>query len=80
MPSFNYSILFRETLLTVKLTINISLNAAGSPAGEPCGRTCLEERDNQWLGVTLSRQPGENGSIVVGIKWARPSRFWNQTF
>lgn len=41
-------------------------NAVGSPTGEPCGKTCLEERDNQWLGVTLSRQPGENGSIVVG--------------
>ncbi|GAB1286479.1 Alpha-4 integrin [Apodemus speciosus] len=37
----------------------------GSPSGEPCGKTCLEERDNQWLGVTLSRQPGENGSIVT---------------
>uniref|UniRef100_A0A8C5Z559 Integrin subunit alpha 4 n=1 Tax=Marmota marmota marmota TaxID=9994 RepID=A0A8C5Z559_MARMA len=42
----------------------------GSPHGEPCGKTCLEERDNQWLGVTLSRQPGENGSIVAcGHRW-----------
>uniref|UniRef100_A0A8C6WD99 Integrin alpha 4 n=1 Tax=Nannospalax galili TaxID=1026970 RepID=A0A8C6WD99_NANGA len=42
----------------------------GSPNGEPCGKTCLEERDNQWLGVTLSRQPGENGSIVAcGHRW-----------
>ncbi|XP_048201099.1 integrin alpha-4 [Perognathus longimembris pacificus] len=42
----------------------------GSPNGEPCGRTCLEERDNQWLGVTLSRQPGENGSVVTcGHRW-----------
>ncbi|XP_043433141.1 integrin alpha-4 [Prionailurus bengalensis] len=42
----------------------------GSPTGEPCGKTCLEERDNQWLGVTLSRQPGENGSIVAcGHRW-----------
>uniref|UniRef100_F6ZZX8 Integrin subunit alpha 4 n=1 Tax=Equus caballus TaxID=9796 RepID=F6ZZX8_HORSE len=42
----------------------------GSPSGEPCGKTCLEERDNQWLGVTLSRQPGENGSIVTcGHRW-----------
>ncbi|XP_041495733.1 integrin alpha-4 [Microtus oregoni] len=42
----------------------------GSPTGEPCGKTCLEERDNQWLGVTLSRQPGENGSIVTcGHRW-----------
>ncbi|XP_006864071.1 PREDICTED: integrin alpha-4 [Chrysochloris asiatica] len=42
----------------------------GSPHGEPCGKTCLEDRDNQWLGVTLSRQPGENGSIVTcGHRW-----------
>ncbi|XP_012884259.1 PREDICTED: integrin alpha-4 [Dipodomys ordii] len=42
----------------------------GSPNGEPCGKTCLEERDNQWLGVTLSRQPGENGSVVTcGHRW-----------
>ncbi|XP_008136965.2 integrin alpha-4 isoform X2 [Eptesicus fuscus] len=42
----------------------------GSPQGDPCGKTCLEERDNQWLGVTLSRQPGENGSIVTcGHRW-----------
>ncbi|XP_037706387.1 integrin alpha-4 [Choloepus didactylus] len=42
----------------------------GSPNGEPCGKTCVEERDNQWLGVTLSRQPRENGSIVTcGHRW-----------
>ncbi|XP_019608390.2 integrin alpha-4 isoform X1 [Rhinolophus sinicus] len=42
----------------------------GSPGGEPCGKTCLEDRDNQWLGVTLSRQPGENGSILTcGHRW-----------
>uniref|UniRef100_A0ABM5EV69 Integrin alpha-4 n=1 Tax=Pogona vitticeps TaxID=103695 RepID=A0ABM5EV69_9SAUR len=42
----------------------------GSPQGGKCGKTCLEERDNQWLGVSLSRQPGENGSIVAcGHRW-----------
>ncbi|KAM5267767.1 integrin alpha-4 isoform 2-T5 [Hipposideros larvatus] len=42
----------------------------GSPDGEPCGKTCLGERDHQWLGVTLSRQPGENGSILTcGHRW-----------
>lgn len=51
------------------ITDDIISNAVGSPGGEPCGKTCLEERDNQWLGVTLSRQPGINGSIVVG--------YWN---
>ncbi|NXB99618.1 ITA4 protein, partial [Orthonyx spaldingii] len=42
----------------------------GYPSGERCGKTCLEERDNQWLGVSLSRQPKENGSIVAcGHRW-----------
>ncbi|KAM6332806.1 integrin alpha-4 [Podargus strigoides] len=42
----------------------------GNPRGERCGKTCLEERDNQWLGVSLSRQPKENGSIVAcGHRW-----------
>ncbi|XP_019378406.1 PREDICTED: integrin alpha-4, partial [Gavialis gangeticus] len=42
----------------------------GNPAGEFCGKTCLEERDNQWLGVSMSRQSGENGSIVAcGHRW-----------
>lgn len=39
----------------------------GNPGGERCGKTCLEERDNQWLGVSLSRQPKESGSIIVCI-------------
>ncbi|XP_035757337.1 integrin alpha-4 [Egretta garzetta] len=42
----------------------------GNPNGDYCGKTCLEERDNQWLGVSLSRQPKENGSIVAcGHRW-----------
>ncbi|NXW93360.1 ITA4 protein, partial [Alopecoenas beccarii] len=42
----------------------------GDPRGERCGKTCLEERDNQWLGVSLSRQPKENGSVVAcGHRW-----------
>lgn len=56
----------RITLFSRQLLIKLFSNAVGSPFGDPCGKTCLEERDNQWLGVTLSRQPGENGSIVVG--------------
>ncbi|KFQ16878.1 Integrin alpha-4, partial [Merops nubicus] len=42
----------------------------GDPSGVFCGKTCLEGRDNQWLGVSLSRQPKENGSIVAcGHRW-----------
>lgn len=46
---------------------HIGLCVIGNPNGERCGKTCVEERDNQWLGVSLSRQPKENGSIVVCI-------------
>uniref|UniRef100_H0VEQ4 Integrin subunit alpha 4 n=1 Tax=Cavia porcellus TaxID=10141 RepID=H0VEQ4_CAVPO len=42
----------------------------GSPTGEPCGKTCLEERDNQWLGVTLSRQlPCFVSLVTCGHRW-----------
>ncbi|KAI3356102.1 hypothetical protein L3Q82_017363, partial [Scortum barcoo] len=30
-----------------------------------CGKTCEAEQDHQWLGVSLSRQPGDNGGHVV---------------
>ncbi|KAM3608330.1 uncharacterized protein V6R79_023077 [Siganus canaliculatus] len=30
-----------------------------------CGKTCEAESDNQWLGVSLSRQPGDNGGHVL---------------
>ncbi|XP_041857597.1 integrin alpha-4 isoform X2 [Melanotaenia boesemani] len=30
-----------------------------------CGKTCEGESDNQWLGVSLSRQPGENGHVLA---------------
>uniref|UniRef100_A0A7N8YRG7 Integrin alpha 4 n=1 Tax=Mastacembelus armatus TaxID=205130 RepID=A0A7N8YRG7_9TELE len=30
-----------------------------------CGKTCQAESDNQWLGVSLSRQPGDKGGHVL---------------
>lgn len=30
-----------------------------------CGKTCESEIDNQWLGVSLSREPGKKDGIVV---------------
>ncbi|KAF2987493.1 hypothetical protein EK904_002534 [Melospiza melodia maxima] len=42
----------------------------GHPSSNYCGKTCVEERDNQWLGVSLSRQPKEDGSIIAcGHRW-----------
>ncbi|XP_027445374.1 integrin alpha-4 isoform X1 [Zalophus californianus] len=70
----NASVVNPGAIYRCKIGKNPDLNCEqlqlGSPNGEPCGKTCLEERDNQWLGVTLSRQPGENGSIVTcGHRW-----------
>lgn len=42
----------------------------GNPLGEFCGKTCIEERDNQWMGVSLSRQSGKDGHLVAcGHRW-----------
>ncbi|CAN9497605.1 unnamed protein product [Ophioblennius macclurei] len=30
-----------------------------------CGKTCEAESDHQWLGVSLSRQPGGNGGHIL---------------
>ncbi|KAM9342286.1 integrin alpha-4 [Pholidichthys leucotaenia] len=36
-----------------------------------CGKTCESETDHQWLGVSLSRQPGDNGGHILacGHRW-----------
>ncbi|XP_037645899.1 integrin alpha-4 isoform X1 [Sebastes umbrosus] len=36
-----------------------------------CGKTCDAESDHQWLGVSLSRQPGDNGGHILacGHRW-----------
>ncbi|XP_078084642.1 integrin alpha-4 isoform X2 [Mustelus asterias] len=37
----------------------------GIPAGKKCGPDCTEEKDNQWLGVSLSRHPTKDGYILA---------------
>ncbi|XP_072333637.1 integrin alpha-4 isoform X1 [Scyliorhinus torazame] len=37
----------------------------GISAGTKCGPDCVEEKDNQWLGVSLSRQPKKDGYILA---------------
>lgn len=32
---------------------------------QTCGKTCEAESDHQWLGVSLSRQPGDNGHVLA---------------
>ncbi|XP_029936371.1 integrin alpha-4 [Myripristis murdjan] len=34
-----------------------------------CGKTCEAESDNQWLGVSLSRQPGNGHILACGHRW-----------
>uniref|UniRef100_A0A665WCL6 Integrin alpha 4 n=1 Tax=Echeneis naucrates TaxID=173247 RepID=A0A665WCL6_ECHNA len=34
-----------------------------------CGKTCEAESDHQWLGVSLSRQPGDQGGHACGHRW-----------
>nr|XP_060639313.1 integrin alpha-9 [Anolis sagrei ordinatus] len=33
--------------------------------GMPCGKTCKEDRDDEWMGVSLARQPTAGGSILA---------------
>ncbi|XP_072908552.1 integrin alpha-9 [Hemitrygon akajei] len=37
----------------------------GNQQGKSCGKTCRENRNNEWMGVSLSRQEGGNGSILA---------------
>ncbi|XP_028606856.2 integrin alpha-9 [Podarcis muralis] len=33
--------------------------------GMTCGKTCKEDRDDEWMGVSLARQPTAGGSILA---------------
>uniref|UniRef100_A0A674K1C5 Integrin subunit alpha 4 n=1 Tax=Terrapene triunguis TaxID=2587831 RepID=A0A674K1C5_9SAUR len=67
---YNFSIFPVIKLIVIAFLFCFGFFAPGNPAGDSCGKTCFEERDNQWLGVSLSRQPRENGTIVAcGHRW-----------
>ncbi|XP_071001804.1 integrin alpha-4-like [Oncorhynchus clarkii lewisi] len=36
---------------------------------DSCGKTCFSESDNQWLGVSLSRQPRDGHVLACGHRW-----------
>uniref|UniRef100_A0A3P8ZVN9 Integrin alpha-2 domain-containing protein n=1 Tax=Esox lucius TaxID=8010 RepID=A0A3P8ZVN9_ESOLU len=40
-----------------------------TPVLDSCGKTCEAERDNQWLGVSLSRQPSDGHVLACGHRW-----------
>ncbi|XP_072268236.1 integrin alpha-9 [Pyxicephalus adspersus] len=37
----------------------------GNSRGTPCGKTCKEDRDDEWMGVSLARQPKPDGSVLA---------------
>lgn len=49
---------------------HVSLPCCSSPSvgnsrGVLCGKTCKEDRDDEWMGVSLARQPKAGGSVLV---------------
>ncbi|MGH0148416.1 UNVERIFIED_CONTAM: hypothetical protein FKN15_012699 [Acipenser sinensis] len=60
---------FKDLLLPDHIT-NMTDYISGSEKEVQCGKTCQAERDNQWFGVSLSRQPQTDGYIVAcGHRW-----------
>ncbi|XP_061082226.1 integrin alpha-4-like [Conger conger] len=41
----------------------------GIRSNQSCGKTCFAEMDNQWLGVSLSRQPSDGLMLACGHRW-----------
>lgn len=39
--------------------------SVGNSRGMLCGKTCKEDRDDEWMGVSLARQPRAGGSVLV---------------
>ncbi|TFK07924.1 Integrin alpha-9 [Platysternon megacephalum] len=37
----------------------------GNTQGTLCGKTCKEDRDDEWMGVSLARQPKADGSVLA---------------
>lgn len=42
-----------------------SLFHPGKNRGMSCGKTCREDRDDEWMGVSLARQPKADGRVLV---------------
>ncbi|XP_070247713.1 integrin alpha-9 [Myotis yumanensis] len=39
--------------------------ARGNHRGTSCGKTCREDRDDEWMGVSLARQPKADGRVLA---------------
>uniref|UniRef100_G3SN35 Integrin alpha first immunoglubulin-like domain-containing protein n=1 Tax=Loxodonta africana TaxID=9785 RepID=G3SN35_LOXAF len=42
-----------------------SLFPPGKNRGTSCGKTCREDRDDEWMGVSLARQPKADGNVLA---------------
>lgn len=49
----------------VSLPCCFSPLSVGNSRGTLCGKTCKEDRDDEWMGVSLARQPKAGGSVLV---------------
>ncbi|KAL2081293.1 hypothetical protein ACEWY4_023146 [Coilia grayii] len=45
------------------------MDVENSASGSSCGKTCISERENQWLGVSLSRDSGSGTVMACGHRW-----------
>ncbi|XP_063069320.1 integrin alpha-4 [Engraulis encrasicolus] len=45
------------------------LDVENSATSVSCGKTCVSERENQWLGVSLSREPVRGTVMACGHRW-----------
>ncbi|KAG9477412.1 hypothetical protein GDO78_002679, partial [Eleutherodactylus coqui] len=63
------------TIFKCKLVDNVNGTCEVMEVGEhkngiPCGRSCIGELNNQWMGVSLSKQPTKDGNLLVcGHRW-----------
>lgn len=63
--SFLVGILWLVFKTHVSLPCCLSDLSVGNSRGTLCGKTCREERDDEWMGVSLARQPKAGGSVLV---------------
>lgn len=56
----------QQTILPSPRT-GFSLLPPGNHRGTSCGKTCREDRDDEWMGVSLARQPKADGRVLVRL-------------
>uniref|UniRef100_A0A8K9X4S9 Integrin subunit alpha 4 n=1 Tax=Oncorhynchus mykiss TaxID=8022 RepID=A0A8K9X4S9_ONCMY len=56
-------------LLLFSLSLSLHVVCVCTTGVDSCGKTCFSESDNQWLGVSLSRQPSDGHVLACGHRW-----------